>query len=90
MGSARNAGRERREVREAGGGWANFRGLPPRAAGAGAWPAIRPSGGRWSGQTMARRSAEPGTKFGAAFAGRGARPFISMQRRHEMNMQRGL
>lgn len=34
--------------------------------------AIRPAGGRWSGQTMARRSAEPGTKFGVAFAGLGA------------------
>lgn len=34
--------------------------------------AIRPAGGRWSGETMARRSAEPGTKFGVAFAGLGA------------------
>lgn len=72
MGSARKAGRGRREGCKAGGVRANFLGLPPRASGAGAWPAIRPAGGRWSGQTMARRSAEPGTKFGAAFAGRGA------------------
>lgn len=58
-------GRPSKEVEDAG---------KRREEGAGRtpWPAIRPAGGRWSGQTMARRSAEPGTKFGVAFAGRGA------------------
>lgn len=52
---------------QGGGGRENFLGLLPRPPGQ---SGRQEAGG--PGQTMARRSAEPGTKFGVAFAGRGA------------------